>query len=122
MVLSDSEMEVLKALWEKAPQSARELHDVLSARTGWAVSTTRTVIERMRVKELVTREEVHGLAVFSPSRSKLEVLGESLEHVFRNVLEVSGKLPVSSLTGSALLNKEELAELERLLNRSGRKS
>lgn len=117
MVLSDSEMEVLKGLWEKSPQSARELHDSLAARTGWAVSTTRTVIERMRLKELVTREEVHGLAVFAPARTKLEVLGESLEHVFRNVLEVSGKLPVSSFVGSALLNKYELAELERLLNR-----
>lgn len=118
MAFSDSEMEVLKALWEKAPQSARELHDSLSARTGWAVSTTRTVIERMRLKELLIREEVHGLAVFTPARGKIEVLGESLQHVFRHVFEVSGRLPVSSLTGSALLDADELAELERLLNRA----
>ncbi|WP_211352738.1 BlaI/MecI/CopY family transcriptional regulator [Luteibacter pinisoli] len=109
----------MKALWEASPQSARELHDAVAARTGWAVSTTRTVLERMRAKELVVREEVHGLAVFSAARSKVEVLGDSLEHVLRHVLEVSGKLPVSALSGSAILNESELAELERLLN--GRK-
>lgn len=121
-VLSESEMEVLKALWERAPQSARELHDVLAPRTQWAVSTTRTVLERMRSKELVRREEVHGLAVYSPVRGKVEVLGESFEHLFRNVLEVSGSLPVSALTGSALLNADELGQLERLLSRRKPKS
>jgi len=119
MVLSDSEMEVLKALWEKSPQSARELHDALAARTGWAVSTTRTVLDRMRGKELVVRTESHGLAVFAPAKSKVEVLGNSLAHLFRQVLEVPGGVPVSALTGSALLNDDELAELDRMLN--GRK-
>jgi predicted transcriptional regulator len=120
MLLSDVELEVLKALWEKSPRSARELHDDLSARMNWALSTTRTVVERMRAKELVQREDVHGLAVYRPARSKVEVLGESFERLFRHVLEVPGDLPVSSLTGSALLDADELAELERMVN--GRES
>lgn len=119
MNLSDSEMDVLKALWEKNPQSARELHDTLAERTGWAVSTTRTVLERMRAKELIVRSESHGLAVFAPARTKVDVLGDSLAHLFREVLEVPGNVPVSSLTGSAVLNAKELAELDRMLN--GRK-
>lgn len=122
MQLSDSELEVLKALWEKHPQSARELHDELATRTGWAVSTTRTVLERMRTKELVLRSESHGLAVFAPAKTKVEVLGNSLSHLFRKVLEVPGSLPVSALTGSAILNADELAELDRMLNGRKRKS
>lgn len=117
MLLSDAEMDVLKALWEKSPQSARELHNALADRTHWALSTTRTVIERMRSKELLLREHVHGLAVYKPARSKVEVLGESFERLFRHVLEIPGELPVSSLTGSTLLDADELAELERMLNR-----
>jgi hypothetical protein len=50
----------------------------------------------------------------------VEVLGESFERLFRHVLEVPGDLPVSSLTGSALLDADELAELERMVN--GRES
>lgn len=120
MLLSDVELEVLKALWEKSPRSARELHDDLSGRMNWALSTTRTVVERMRAKELVQREDVHGLAVYRPARSKVEMLGKSFERLFRHVLEVPGDLPVSSLTGSALLDADELAELERMVN--GRES
>ena len=117
MLLSDAEMEILKALWEKSPRSARELHDDLAGRMNWALSTTRTVIERMRAKELLRREYAHGLAVYKPARSKVEVLGESFERLFRHVLEVPGDLPVSSLTGSALLDADELEQLERMVNR-----
>ncbi len=122
MLLPDTELEVMKALWEKHPQSARELHDALAARTGWALSTTRTVLDRMRAKELVSRTDVHGLAVFSPARSKVDVLGTSLAHLFRDVLEVPGNVPVSALTGSTLLNDDELAELDRMLNGRKRRS
>lgn len=119
MLLSDSEMDVLKLLWQRSPQSAREVHDALADRTGWAVSTTRTVLERMRAKELLTRAILHGVAVFAPSKSKVAVLGDSLAHLFRHVLEIRGSLPVSALTGSAVLDERELAELDRMLN--GRK-
>lgn len=117
MLPSDAELDILKLLWARSPQSAREIHDLIAPGTGWAISTTRTVLERMRTKALLTRSDLHGMAVFEPAQSKLETLGASLEHVLRHVMEVPGKLPVSALTGSALLSEKELAELEKLVNR-----
>ena len=112
---NDSELELLKALRRQAPLSAREVQDRLPARLGWAASTTRTVLERMRAKGLLERREVHGVAVYAPADSKARVLGGVLKRLMR-VLEVDGPLPASAFSGSQVLSEDELAELQAILD------
>lgn len=112
---NDSELELLKILWKEAPLSARELQDRLPEGLGWAASTTRTVLERMRAKGLLERREVHGVAVFAPADSKTQVLGGVLKRLMR-VLEVDGPLPASAFSGSQVLSEAELAELQAILD------
>jgi predicted transcriptional regulator len=112
---SDAEMEVLKALWAHGDASAREVHERLPEELGWAYSTTRTVLERMRAKGLVTRRSVHGLAVFAPADEKVGLLARMIRDFSRRVLGVDGPLPVSAFTGSSLLTDAEIAELEARL-------
>jgi predicted transcriptional regulator len=47
---SDSELQLLKLFWRVGPMSAREVQDLAGPELGWAVSTTRTTLERMRAK------------------------------------------------------------------------
>lgn len=117
--LSDTELEILKRFWRAGPMSARELHDIAAPERGWALSTTRTVVERMRAKGLLKRSSVHGVAVYEAARSKIEVLGPLLRRLVRGVLEVNGALPASAFSGSPLLSQEDLAELEQVLNAPG---
>ncbi len=112
---SDAEMEVLKAFWAHGDASARELHDRLPAELGWAYSTTRTVLERMRAKGLVTRKAVHGLAVYGAAEGKVGLLARMIRDFSHHVLGVDGPLPVSAFTGSTILSKAEIAELEARL-------
>lgn len=113
---SDSELVLLKILWRDGPRSAREVQDSLAGELDWTPSTTRTVLERMRAKGSITRKSVHGVAVYSPAEDKATVLGGVLRRVMRQVLEVDGPLPASAFAGSQILNAEELARLETLLN------
>ena len=39
-----TELSILKHLWPEARKSAREMHDAISAETGWSYSTTRTLL------------------------------------------------------------------------------
>lgn len=113
---SETELALLKLLWEEAPLSAREMQDRLPSELDWALSTTRTVLERMRGKGLLIRSTVHGTAVYAPGQAKVAVLGGSLRRLLRHVLEVEGDLPVAAFAGSRLLSPTELSELEALLN------
>src|SRR5579872_331804 len=113
---SDAELQVLKRFWRAGPMTARELHDLASPELGWALSTTRTVLERMRAKGLLKRSSVHGVVVYGPAHGKVEVLGPLLRRLVRGVLEVDGALPASAFSGSQILTEEDLAELEEVLN------
>lgn len=113
---SETELELLKLFWRVGDLSAREVQDQLPAGLDWAVSTTRTVLERMRTKGLLTRRPVHGMAVYGAARGKVEVLGAALRRVMRDVLEVEGRLPAAAFTGSQVLTRAELDALVAILN------
>jgi BlaI family penicillinase repressor len=114
---NETELEVLKAFWRGGPLSAREVQDAIGPAQGWTSSTTRTVLERMRAKGLLSRGSVHGVAVYTPAQDKVSVLGGALSRLIRNVLEVKGDLPASAFTGSELLSAQEADALRKLLNR-----
>jgi len=111
-----TELSVLKQLWPDERKSAREIHDAVSEETGWSYSTTRTVITRMEEKGLLTRAEVHGLAVYSPALSRVQVLGAMARELTRQVFDIKGALPASMFAESPHLTKDELAELDAILN------
>lgn len=111
-----SELEVLKALWSSNRLSAREVHDRIGEVQGWSYSTTRTVIQRMVDKGLVTKDSVHGLAVFAAADRKVDLISQLVRSFTKRVLELDGPLPVTAFSGSAILSPDELEELEQLLD------
>lgn len=111
-----TELSVLKQLWPDGRMSAREIHDAVSEETGWSYSTTRTVVTRMEEKGLLTRSDVHGVAVYAPALSRVQVLGAMARELTRQVFDIKGALPASMFADSPHLTKKELAELDEILN------
>ncbi len=112
---SETELDVLKCFWRDGDLSSREVHDRIAIQMDWTPSTTRTVLERMRAKTLVSRRDVHGVAVYSQARPKVEVL-TGLMRRFSALLDMDEALPAAAFTGSQLLNEADIAELEAMLN------
>lgn len=112
---TDAELEVLKCFWRDGDLAAREVHDRLAAHLEWTPSTTRTVLERMRTKGLLSRCDAHGVAVYSQTRPKVEVLS-GLMRRFSALLDMDEALPAAAFTGSQLLSDADIAEIEALLN------
>lgn len=111
-----SELEVLKALWSSNRLSAREIHDRIGEAQRWSYSTTRTVIQRMLDKGLVTKDSVHGLAVFAAADRKVDLISRLVRSFTKRVLEADPTaLPASAFAGSRLLDEGERAELDALL-------
>ena len=99
------------------PNSRRPLFTRGGDRLNWTPSTTRTVLERMRTKGLLSRRDVHGMAVYSHVHPKIEVLGGLMRRLSA-VLELDGSLPAAAFSGSQLLDAADIAELEAVLNRA----
>ncbi len=113
--LTDTELPLMKALWSAGPQSAREVHEAVADRLGWAYTTTRTTLERMVEKELVSRGSSHGLYLYEAAVSRPVGLAGLVRRLAGRVLEVEPARVVSLFTDSLELSAEEVAELEALI-------
>lgn len=111
---SDAELDILKCFWRDGDLSAREVQTRIAAELNWTSSTTRTVLERMRTKGLLTRRDVHGMAVYAPVQPKVMVI-HGLMRRLSAMLEIDGPLPAAAFSGSQILDAEDIAELERAL-------
>ena len=112
---SDAELAVLKCFWRCGELSAREVHDQIAGELDWTASTTRTVLERMRAKRLLSRRQVHGVVVYAHLQPKVQVLGRVMRRLSQ-LLELEGAMPATAFAGSQILGPEELAALEAVLS------
>ena len=114
---SSSELRLLRALWRDGRLSAREIHDATAEASGWSYSATRKTLDRMVEKGLIAIEPVHGIKTFAPARPKVETLAGLIRDFGRNVLGADEPLPVAMFTGSSVIDDDEIAELEDMLQR-----
>lgn len=113
--LAPAELDVMKVLWGAGGLSGREVHSRLAGPTGWAYSTTRTMLERLVKKGVVVRETFHGLHVYRPAISRAQGVAHLVQEFASTVLGLS-HVPVAALfRESAALTPAEVEELRALL-------
>lgn len=116
LIPSASELTLLKALWQQQPLSAREIHDAAADELAWSFSSTRKTLDRMLEKRMIGLQTVHGINVYSAQLDKVATLAAFAHDFGRRVMEMDAPLPAAMFTGSKLVDQQELARLEQMLN------
>ena len=111
----ESEFEILKLLWKHDQLSSREIHEKTCNGTGWAFSTTRTVIERMVKKNYLAKENFHGINIFRAKVSKVRAFASQISSFADKILEREALSVLPLFTKSDVLSSEELSELKEFL-------
>lgn len=70
MKFTDSEWQIMTALWESNPATAREIVEKLPEKTQWAYTTVKTMLSRLVNKEAVKEKKVGNVSVYSPEISR----------------------------------------------------
>ncbi len=117
--IAESEWTVMEAFWEKSPQTASAVADILHASTGWAPNTVRTLITRLVEKGAleVTDAKVQPRTFQPAVKREFCVQSESesfLERIFRG----ASKPLLVHFARHANLTKEEARELKKLLDQA----
>lgn len=115
---TDSELEILKVLWEKQPCSVRDVHEAI-VRDGRPLAYT-TVLKLMQImteKQLVKRDSsnrahVYCAAIPRPQTQK-QLVDDLLDRAFSGA---ASELVLHALSGRKS-TPEELAEIRRLLEK-----
>lgn len=113
--LTSAEWNVMDCLWEKAPQSGREIVDTLKERIGWSKSTTLTMLKRMTQKGLISCENSEKLRMYSPCIDRDDAVKKETENFLKRVYKGSVSLMVSAMTQQQELSEEDIRELYEIL-------
>ena len=114
--LGEQELAVLRFIAERAPISMGDAAEAFGAVHGLARSTVLTIIERLRRKDYLTREQEDGVYLYRPTVSQEEILYAMTRSFTERIL--GGRLLpfVAFLSEEAVLTDEELDTLERLVD------
>lgn len=113
--ISKAEHQILDLLWDTGELGVREIHEQLA--NGWAYSTTKTVVDRMANKGLLARQKLHGVYVYAAAISRPAGLARWLRFFADQILGVDTNTAVAMFGQSRKLDEEELAELQRLVDK-----
>lgn len=111
--LSDSEMEIMKVIWELAgPVTTSQLLE-LFAHKGWKVQTLSTFLTRL-VEKGVLRVEKKGKAnLYSPALTQADYHKQEAKHVIDSMYHGSLLDFLAAFYGGQGISKAELSELKQ---------
>lgn len=66
MKLSQAEWQIMNALWEKHPATAREIMTRLPQGVKWAYTTVKTMLSRLVEKEAVSEHKQANTSIYEP--------------------------------------------------------
>ena len=116
--ISNAERVVMEVLWEKSPQSAQEVIDLVAPQKDWHENTVKTLLNHLLNKKILGFKKESRKYLYYPLLSRKEYV--QLEN--RRFLEtwfgdkISHQLLVS-FAAKELLNKQEIKELKKLLEK-----
>ncbi|GMQ58168.1 BlaI/MecI/CopY family transcriptional regulator [Vallitalea sediminicola] len=112
--ISDSELEVMRVLWEAGTElPIADIRKTLEIRSNWDTSTIKTLLRRLCKKEVVlaTKKEVF---YYKPLVTEKEYNEYSTQKLIDKLYSGSAKNLVASLLGSKKLDDEDIEELRTL--------
>jgi predicted transcriptional regulator len=114
--ISESERDVLKALWDHGPGTVREVAGRLqTAGRDWAYTTVMTLLSRLEAKGYVTSDKSGFAHRFCAAVSREDVVQQRLEALAAEFCDGQPAPLVLALVQGQRFSTEELAEFRRLI-------
>src|SRR5580704_12864755 len=114
--IHETEWDLLEVLWAKERATAREVTEALSKKRGWAVSTTKTLLDRMVTKELVSARQVGNVWEYTPAVRAVEARRSAWAELVGKAFGGAVAPALHFLAKDAKLSKKDLAALRALLD------
>jgi BlaI family penicillinase repressor len=115
MKLTEAEWQIMNALWQKHPATARNIMERLDRRVDWAYTTVKTLLTRLAEKKAVSEVKQGNTSLYEPvvsqRKARLGALRSLLDQAFDGTI---GPL-VHLLAEEEQLSAPEREEMARIL-------
>ena len=115
--VSDTELAILKVLWDLEEATVREVLDALTGRgRDWAYTTVQTFLSRLQEKGFVESRKVGRAYAFRPAASRDDLVGQSLEDLAERVCDGAAMPLLINLVQSGSFGREEIEHFRKMLD------
>ncbi|GAA4803052.1 BlaI/MecI/CopY family transcriptional regulator [Olivibacter ginsenosidimutans] len=112
---TESELEILKILWEQGECTVRQVHEIFAENKEVGYTTTLKLMQIMHSKGLVERDEQQKTHIYralvSRDKTEKQVLGKLIKDMF----DGSAVRMVMQALGSHQASDQELEKIKQLL-------
>lgn len=113
---TQSELDILRVLWDKGFATVREVHEVLSLHKDSGYTTTLKLMQIMFEKGLVKRDDSSKTHIYKANISKESTQSQFLNKMIDTLFSGSSSQLVMQALGNSKHSKSELEEIQQLLN------
>lgn len=118
MAISNTELEVLKVLWDGGPGAVREVQERLEqAGRSWAYTTVQTLLGRLQARSFVTVEPAGRVHIFHPAITRDELLRDELDTLADRICDGATSPLVLSLVDGRKFSRSEIQAFRELIDR-----
>jgi BlaI family penicillinase repressor len=121
MKLSDAEWQLMNALWEQHPATAREIMERLDNRIQWAYTTVKTMLSRLVAKEAMTEQKKGNTSYYTPLVSQSSAQRSALKSLVDKVLGGTVEPIMHYLVEENKLSSTDRQKLIRILEEMDQK-
>jgi predicted transcriptional regulator len=113
---TESELEILRILWERNTASVRDVHEELSKTKEAGYTTTLKLMQIMHEKGLVGRDDSVKTHIYHPVVSREKTQKHLIGKMITNLFGGSSTELVLHALGNHTASPEELEEIQQVLN------
>ena len=121
MKLSETEWQIMNALWEDFPATARELLERLPKDKNWAYTTIKTMLTRLVSKGAVAEKKRANTSLYEPLVSRTKARHNALKSLINQAFDGAMEPLLHFLVEDQKLSKKQRQELIRILESQGPK-
>jgi BlaI family transcriptional regulator, penicillinase repressor len=114
--ISDTELDVLKVLWERPAGTVREILAALKPQKRWAYTTVQTLLSRLEAKGFVQNERTAPAHTYRAAVSREQLLQQGLSDLSERLCEGTASPLLMALVEGVRFSPEEIEQFRRLLD------
>ena len=112
---TDSELQILQLLWQYGASSVRNINDVLNEKREVGYTTTLKMMQIMREKELVLRDDSQRTHIYSAAIKEQDTQKRLLDNFVESAFRGASMKMVMQALGNHEASEEELSEIKALI-------
>ncbi|MFC1676129.1 BlaI/MecI/CopY family transcriptional regulator [Planctomycetota bacterium] len=120
MKLTEAQWQIMNALWEDWPATARQVADRLPEDVNWAYTTIKTMLTRLAEKKAVKETKKAGVGVYEPILTRQNARQSALKSLANQAFDGAfGPLMHFLLQDQKLTPKQKAELVEAIENKKG---